>query len=457
MSSAARSRASSPREARAHRQVLLGSLFPGQPGTTSWRAPDAADVNDPDALRIAAADAEEFHLDFLFLPEGLRLVEGDQGIVEDKITGRPDSVTALAAVTAFTDRLGLVATLNSTYTDPYELARQLATLSAFAPGRIGWNVVTGPDAFTGENFRVGHYLDYADRYARAADVVGAVRAYAAAWEPDAVVADARAGRYLRAPVRPIDVDTPFTRTSGEFSVPRTPAPVIFQAGDSPDGRAFAAQHANGVYSPHSAGEVARSAYADIKARASAAGRDPAEVKVLPSILVAVGDTSADGREIGRELIGAQLSDATILRYISAVWGADLSDLDPRGALPTIDPDPQRASIWALPPGWNREQRSPQDVADWWRALSAERGWNIRDLAIALSSLHLVAGSASDVADEIVRRVDDRAADGFILIPPYVGRLRPILDALIPVLQERGAFRRQYAGATLLDHFAEQGS
>src|SRR4051812_12370883 len=179
------------------KQVILAAYFPGVNNTTVWSDPRSQSQIDFSSFVHLARTAERGKLDFFFLAEGLRLRE-QRGRIHDLDTvGRPDTLTVLTALAAVTTHLGLAGTLNATFREPYELARQLATLDHLSGGRAGWNVVTSSDAFTGENFRRGGYLDHADRYARAGEFIEVCRTLWDSWDPDELVADATTGRYLR--------------------------------------------------------------------------------------------------------------------------------------------------------------------------------------------------------------------------------------------------------------------
>src|SRR6187431_3439668 len=153
------------------KQIHLAAHFPGVNNTTVWSDPAAGSHIQFDSFVHFAQTAERGKFDFLFLAEGLRLREQNGVIYDLDVMGRPDTFTVLAALAAVTERLGLAGTINSTFNEPYEVARQFATLDHLSDGRAGWNMVTSSDAFTGENFRRGGFLAHSDRYARAEEFV----------------------------------------------------------------------------------------------------------------------------------------------------------------------------------------------------------------------------------------------------------------------------------------------
>src|SRR3954462_7669120 len=165
------------------KQIHLAAHFPGVNNTTVWADPQAGSQIEFGSFKHLAATAERGTFDFFFLAEGLRLREVKGQIHDLDVVGRPESLTVLSALAAVTTRLGLAATVNSTFNEPYEVARRLATLDHLSEGRAAWNVVTSYDAFTGENFRRGGYLDEADRYTRAAEFVATARELWDSWTP----------------------------------------------------------------------------------------------------------------------------------------------------------------------------------------------------------------------------------------------------------------------------------
>lgn len=274
----------------ATRQMHLAAHFPGVNNTTVWADPRSGSQIDFSSFEHLARTAERGRFDFFFLAEGLRLREHNGRIHDLDVLGRPESLTVLAALAAVTDRLGLAATVNATFNEPYELARRLATLDHLSEGRAAWNVVTSFDAFTGENFRRGGYLDRADRYTRAAEFVATARELWDTWTPDGTP-------------RPFAHRGQHFAIEGEFTVPRSPQghPVVIQAGDSPDGREFAASTADIVFTRHGTLESGRAFYADVKARLAKYGREPDQLKIMPGVTFVLGDSDAEAQERAAEI------------------------------------------------------------------------------------------------------------------------------------------------------------
>lgn len=417
-------------------RMHLAAHFPGVNSTTVWTDPRSKSQIDFASFEHLARTAERGLFDFFFLAEGLRLREHKGRIHDLDVVGRPESITVLNALAAVTERLGLAATVNATFNEPYELARRLATLDHLSRGRAAWNVVTSSDAFTGENFRRGGFLDRADRYARAAEFVATARELWDSWTPEGVARPfAHQGRHF-------DI-------AGEFGLPRSPQgqPVVIQAGDSDEGREFAAATADVVFTRHGTLGAGREFYADVKGRLATYGRSPEDLKIMPGVTVVLGDTAADARERAAEIRHRQVSPQNALLALERIWGVDLSSYDPDGPLPDIDPEPEPA----LAQGRVRVA-DPLAVAERWRALSRAKGLSIRQTVIEASGRQSFVGTPETVAAELDEFVTAGAADGFILVPHLTpGGLDEFVDRVVPLLQERGAFRTEYTGTTLRSH------
>ncbi len=332
------------------RQIHLAAHFPGVNNTTVWTDPAAGSQIDFSSFEHFARTAERGLFDYLFLAEGLRLREHRGRLHDLDVAGRPNTLAILTALAAVTEHIGLVGTLNTTFNEPYELARQLGTLDLLSNGRAGWNAVTSSDAFHGANFRRGGYLDHADRYVRASEFAEISKALWSSWRDDAIEADAETGAFLRAGAiarvrhasRLFDVDA-------VFDVPRSPQgrPVIVQAGDSADGRDFATAHADVIFSLHTEFADAQQFYRDVKGRLAAHGREEDSLKILPAATFVLGDTADEARERSREIALAQVRPQTAITYLEQIWNRDLSGYDPTDRCPTSNPTrasrPHRAS------------------------------------------------------------------------------------------------------------------
>ena len=436
------------------KQVILGAHFPGVNNHTVWSDPRSGSQIEFGSFVHLARTAEAGLFDFFFLAEGLRLREQRGKIHDLDVVGRPHTMTVLTALAAVTEHLGLVGTNQATYNEPYELARQYATLDHLSGGRAGWNVVTSPDAFTGENFRRGGFLDPADRYRRAAEFVQVARELWESWAPGAIVADTAGGSYVAGAGGPgsfghkgVDFDV-----EGHFTVPRSPQvhPVVLQAGDSDGGREFAAGSADAIFTRFSSFDAGRAFYADVKGRLARYGRSPGSLKVLPGSTFILGDTEDEAREHARHVRRQQVSPQTAILLLEQLWNADLSAFDPDGPLPDFDPVADADSIIK---GRTRLFDDPVAMSRQWRRLAEARKLSIRELIIEVTGRVNFVGTPARIAAEINRYVQEDACDGFILVPHLVpAGLDEFVTKVVPLLQERGVVRADYEpGATLRDN------
>jgi FMN-dependent oxidoreductase (nitrilotriacetate monooxygenase family) len=434
------------------RQVHLAAHFPGVNNTTVWSDPDAGSHIEFSSFVRLAQTAERAKFDFFFLAEGLRLREQRGRIHDLDVVGRPDTFTVLAALAAVTERIGLSGTINSTFNEPYEVARQFASLDHLSAGRAAWNVVTSWDAFTGENFRRAGFLAREDRYDRAKEFLDTARELWDSWDGGAIIADKESGQFIVDPSeghfahRGSQFDI-----AGRFGVPRSPQghPVIFQAGDSDAGREFAAADADCIFTRHGKIEAGQHFYQDVKGRLARYGRAQEDLKILPAATFVLGDTEAEAEERSVAIRRQQVSGPTAILFLEQVWNRDLSAYDPDGPLPETDPDLSETSIVQ---GRVSAFGDRMDTAARWRSLAEAKSLSIRELMIEVTNPASFVGTPQQVASEIEKSVALRAADGFILIPHVTpGGLDEFADTVVPILQERDRFRTDYEGPTLRDH------
>ena len=438
------------REGKHRKPIHLAAHFPGVNATTVWTDPAAGSQIDFDSFVHLARTAERGLFDFFFLAEGLRLREHRGQIYDLDVVGRPDTFTVLAALAAVTDRLGLTGTINTTFNEPFEVARQFATLDHLSDGRAGWNIVTSSDAFTGENFRRGGFLGYADRYQRAEEFLFVAREFWRSWAADAVRADIEAGTYLDpSRVGAVDHHSPHFDVRGVATLPAGPQgdPILLQAGDSDEGRDFGAHYADALFTLHGSLEDGQRYYADVKGRAASFGRNPDELKVFPAATFALGDTADEAEDRARHIRHQQVSGPTAIAMLERVWGRDLSDHDPDGPLPQDDPTGDTGITQG-----RVSHGDPVEVARRYRERAEAENLSIRELIIAVTSREQFVGTATHIAAEIDRYIQADACDGFIFVPHLTPHgLDEFVDQVVPLLQERGAFRTEYDGQTLRDH------
>lgn len=422
-------------------RIQFGVFFQGVNFHTVWSSERSGSQYDFESFRRVAQTAERGLFSAFFLGEGLRLREHFGRIHELDVAGRPDAQTQLAALAAVTEHIGLVATQNTTYNDPYDLARRLASLDLISNGRAGWNIVTTDNAWTGANFRRGGYLDHADRYARAEQFVRATKAL---WAGGAEVGAAGGAD-------PLVIDERLVRLEGAPTLPQSAQgrPVLFQAGDSDQGREFAAANADVIFSAHGGLDDAIAFAADVRRRLPAYGRGQDELKFFPGQHFILAETDAEAAEKADWVSHAQVTPQTALRFLEALWGRDLSDLDPDGPLPRFDPvvtevSGERGSAF--------QRTKVVETAQQWREQADAESLSIRDFVIKTASRRAIVGGYSTVADLLVRYAESGAVDGFNVSPWLVPEgLDDIVDGLIPRLQERGVYPTSYEATTLRGH------
>ncbi|GAA0528892.1 nitrilotriacetate monooxygenase component A [Saccharopolyspora subtropica] len=436
------------------KQIHLAAHFPGVNNTTVWSDPRSGSQIEFSSFVHLARTAERAKFDFLFLAEGLRLREHAGKIHDLDVVGRPDTFTVLAALAGVTEHLGLAGTINSTFNEPYEVARQFASLDHLSGGRAAWNVVTSWDAFTGENFRRGGFLPEEQRYERAEQFLRTAWELFDSWRGDEIVADRESGVFLTDPRAGefAHRDAHFD-IAGRFTVPRSPQgrPVIFQAGDSDAGREFAAAAADAIFTRHGTLQAGREFYADVKRRLVRHGRSRDELLVFPATTVVLGDTDAEAHERADHIRRQQVSGPTAIAFLEQVWNRDLSGHDPDGPLPDFDPEPGPNTITQ----GRASTRSLKDrvaVARQWRELAESRGLTTRELIMEVTARPSFVGSPATVAAAMDEFVQADASDGFILVPHLTpGGLDEFADTVVPLLQERGVYRTDYPGTTLREN------
>ncbi|WP_024756793.1 NtaA/DmoA family FMN-dependent monooxygenase [Streptomyces exfoliatus] len=433
-------------------QLHFGVFFQGVNHWTIWSDPASGSQIDPASFLRVARTAERGLFDAFFLGDGLRLRESEGGIHELDVAGRPDSITQLSALAAATDRIGLVSTSNTTYNEPTDLARRLAGLDLLSGGRAGWNMVTTHNAWTGENFRRGGFLDHADRYTRAEEFLSVARAVWNGWAANAVTASADARSWsvpgavgrVRSHGAHFDVDLSPT-------LPRSTQghPVIFQAGDSGEGRDFGARNADVIFSAHGLELDDALAFAeDVRRRLRAAGRPEDALRILPGTEIIIGATEKEAEEKARWVRLEQVTPAVALGIAGRLWNIDLSDRDADGPLPAEDPV---IVEYTGTFGSSRFRDTLATVAEW-RAKADANGWSLREAVIELGPQRGHVGTPAGLAEKFARFVRHGAVDGFNVSPYLVPEgLDDIVDLLVPALQERGVYRTAYTGTTLREH------
>ncbi|MFT4307402.1 MAG: LLM class flavin-dependent oxidoreductase [Microbacterium sp.] len=442
-------RVTTPRPSRMHLALSAGV---GGVHQGAWRREGSRteDWGTIELLVEAARRAEQALFDVFFVSDLSAVNRAGLAVQQPYLFFEP--ITVLAALAMRTSRIGLVATASTTFSEPYPLARQIASLDQISGGRAGWNAVTS--SVGSQNFAHREWPDHDARYVRAEEFVDVVTGLWDGWEPDALIRDRAAGRFADPDrVHPLDHRGPHFQVAGPLNVPRSPQgrPVIVQAGSSQPGRDLAARYASMVFTAQQDAEQSQAFIRDIRQRARGFGRDDGEVVVLPGLSPVIGDTEQDAHRIQDELLALVDEPTAIARLADQLGGADLSGLGFADVIP-----PER-----LPdPSAVQGRRSRYEL---FHRLATEQRWTVRRLAglEAASYGHwALSGTAEQIADAMAERFRAGAADGFILMPPSQDMLERFYERVVPLLQQRGLFRTEYEGRTLREHlgvpFPERG-
>jgi FMN-dependent oxidoreductase (nitrilotriacetate monooxygenase family) len=411
----------------------------------SWRHPASSPLplTDIRYYQDLAQRAEAALFDSIFLADQLAL----GGDVDQAPRTWLEPITVLAGPAVATSRVGLIATASTTYSEPFNLARQFASIDHISNGRAAWNIVTSWLATAAENFGGARQVSHADRYARGEEFMEVVNALWDSWAADAVVDDRASGAYAaRERIRSINHRGEFYTVKGPLNLPRCPQgrPVLVQAGSSDTGRRFAARHADAVFTAHMAKVTAQEFYTDVKRLAAAEGRRPEQVLILPGLSPMIGGTEAEARRIAREV--NELTDPEIgrKRLSGRFGGHDFSHLPlDRPLSPEDFPPPEsvEAARSRTEVILNLVRRDKPTLRQLLGYLAGARG-------------HFVtAGAPEQIAELIEDWFTDGAADGFNIMPPLLPAQLDVFSAeVIPILQRRGLFRTEYQGTMLRDHY-----
>ena len=425
------------------KQAHIGVFFQSVGYGVVWRHPDYAKTDEFATYVRFAQSAERGLLDFVFFGEGLVVREHRDWFFGGIANGRPDSLALIPALAATTSHVGFVATISTTYNQPYELARQLASIDEVTGGRLGWNVVTsfsnslakdsGGDQIA-YNFSKEKHLAHATRYDRAREFVTLIKRLWDSWAPRAIVNDT----VDASQVYPLNHQGTWFAVKGALDVPRTPQghPVIVQAGQSEDGRDLAARITDVVFSPYRDLAESKAYRDDIQRRMQAHGRDASQLRVLPGLSVLVAPTEHEAHAKAnyyREL----LFTPAFMRYLlSEQSGYDFADVDLDAPFPDIDtsnPDINGALVGR------------------WIGLARANGLTVAQTIQQALPLWTIVGTPANIADHIEQWLDAGACDGFLLTPSvFPNDLDDFVDLVIPELQRRGRFRTAYPGTTLRD-------
>lgn len=407
-----------------------------------WRLPEAradAAMNFPLWKQIAR-HAERRAIHFMFWADGAAVRHSAKDDEQLSYLSRIDvfePMTALAALSAVTERIGFVASASTTYNDPFTIARKFASLDHISGGRCGWNVVTSWSEQEALNYNRDRHMEHSARYRRAEEFIDVVMGLWDSWEDDAFIRNKTTGQYFDpAKLHNLNHRGEHFSVHGPLNVARPIQgyPVIAQAGSSGPGQALGGRIADIIYTQQSDKEAAKAFYRSVKANTAANGRDPEAQLVMPGILCVLGSTEAEAQKL-MDRLQDQIHPQLGLQVLTSHFG-DLSGYDVDGPVPEL-----LADVNGVKSGHEALMR-----------MVREKHMTIRDVYrfLAGASGHLVmVGTPEQLADRMEDWYNDRACDGFNLIPPFMpGGSDAALDELVPLLQRRGLAQTEYHGTTL---------
>ena len=425
------------------RRLHLGAFMrPVSIHTGAWRYPGAysdANFNFAHIKRfIQRLEAAKF--DAFFMADHLAVLDMPlEALKRSHTVTSFEPFTLLSALAAVTERIGLVATASTTFDEPYHIARRFASLDHISGGRAGWNIVTTANPDAALNFGATKQMDHGARYVRAREFYDVVTGLWDSFADDAFVRDVEAGLYFDPDrLHTLAHEGPSLRVRGPLNIARPVQgwPVIVQAGSSEPGRQLAAETAEVVFAAESSIDAGRKFYADVKGRMWTIGRDPDHLKILPAAFVVVGDTDVEAAAKRAHLDSLVHYDSGI-GSLNGMLGTDVSGFDPDGPLPDI-------------PETNASKSARERIVE----AARTKNLTIRQLAQKAGSYSGLAfvGTPETIADGMEEWLDGDACDGFNVMFPYLPEgLDDFVGAVVPELQRRGLFRKEYEGATLRDH------
>ncbi|MBD9462745.1 LLM class flavin-dependent oxidoreductase [Pseudomonas sp. Pdm06] len=421
------------------RQLKLGAMVHGVGhGWGEWRHPQARPNASTDFgfYKQQTQLAEGAKFDFVFIADSLHIHEKSS----PHYLNRFEPLTILSALAALTSNIGLVATVTVSYTEPYQVARQFASLDHISDGRAGWNVVTSWLSGTADNFGKAEHPPHAVRYRIAQEHVAVVQGLWDSWEDDAFAYNKRTGEFFTpGKLHALEHKGEFFSVKGPLNIARSRQgqPVIFQAGTSEDGRNFAAGNADAIFVGAEGFDEARAYYQDLKKRAQGFGRDARELSILPGIRPIVGRDAAEVEDRYQQAVAlVSIEDAIV------ALGRPFNDHD-FSQYPLDAPFPELGDL-----GANSQKGGSERI----KQLARDEGLTLREVALRFSQPRRdFVGTPEQVADAIEHWFENGAADGFIINSLLPDGLQYFTELVVPVLQRRGLFRSEYSGNTLRDN------
>ena len=423
------------------RQMHLAVFWLGTGNhSAGWRMPNANFSNSEwSFVETGAQMAERGKFDLFFVGDAVSM----QLDLHPSFITRFEPTTLLAGLARVTDKIGLGATVSTSFSEPYNVARMFSSIDHISNGRAAWNVVTSTMDASALNFGEDRLKDHDLRYEIAEEFVDVVRGLWDTWDDGALVADKQRGLFVDPnKVRDLNHKGRFFSVKGALNIERCPQghPIIIQAGGSESGQELSARVADLVFTPIN-GDMAsaKAKYESLKSRLPKYGRERTDLAILPGIMPIVGDSADEARE---ELAQLQqwlkASDATVRSVLTKRLGRDVSAYDLDAAIPEL-PETNLGQSFAQTL-LDRARREHMTFRDLYNIAAAARGhWAI-------------CGTATQVADILEEWFAAEAADGFMILPAHFPQsFKVFIERVVPELQRRGLFRHDYSGTTLRDH------
>lgn len=406
----------------------------------AWRHPEvpADGAEDFHFFKRIASLAEKGKFDLLFLSDGLTFDHLSHPAEQVRL----EPITLLSALSAVTERIGLVATASTTYNEPFHIARKFSSINHLSQGRVGWNVVTSYYEKEAENFSKEEHLSHATRYERAHEFVDVVKGLWNSWEEDALIRDKISGKYFAEDkLHALNHQGKHFQVKGPLNSSQAPQghPVIVQAGSSKAGIKLAGETAEVVFTAQQTLEDGQVFYKKIKAAAEEAGRDPGEIKILPGVTPIIGKNEVEAREKFEQLQDLIVPELGLDFLSDYLGGIDFSQIDLDGPLPEDIPETngnksRREIIIDL------AKRENLTVRELYKRIAGTRGHRI------------IFGSPVQIADQLQEWVEKGAADGFnLMFSSLPNMMNEFVQEVVPILQKRGIFRTEYEHETLRGH------
>ena len=423
----------------AKRQMHMGVFVLGTGNhQAGWRYEGAATSHmELPVIQEIARIAERGKFDLVFISDSMVMDPTDH----PSFLCRFEPTTLITALAMCTTHVGLGATVSTSFNEPFNVARLFGSIDHISGGRAAWNVVTTSNTKAAQNYNREEHIEHEQRYARAQEFVDVVRGLWDCWEDDAIVADKATGQYVDPDkVRPLNHKGRFFQVRGPINMARSPQghPVIIQAGGSPSGLELAARTADVVFSVVQELEPAKAAYADLKGRMAKYGRAPEEIAVLPGVMPIIGETEEEARAKLAKL-QSWISPTNAITLVASRIGYDVTGHDLDGPVPPPPAsDGGRTFHRVL---YEMAKRENMTLRDLYNLTAAARGhW-------------VICGTPKKIADILEEWFVEKAADGYNILPAYFpGAFADFVDLVVPELQRRDIFRRDYEGTTLREHF-----